>query len=754
MTSNIFGNIKGVNVYFDDIIAGADSELELLNILMEIVSVARSKNVKFNVDKIQYFVSEVNYLGMVFNEAGMKPDSDRVESIKNLKAPSNRKELQSILGLINYLRPFIPNLSDLLVPFKDLLKKNTIFFWNNIHEKQLVKIKDVICSLSLLHTFRYDKPIEIQADASQFALGCTLLQDKKPVFFASRNLSPSECNFAQVEKELLAICFAFKKFHNFLYGHANITVYTDHNPLISIIQKPLNAIPNNRLRRLRLKLAPYCFTIKYLPGKDMHVADLLSRNVQDCTVEDDETLVEMVHVVGTQLEFKDDSLSRYTSATVQDPILSQVLEFFSNGWPRSLGQDNQSELLHFFNVRNDIVCENNLVFFQNRLVIPKTERKHVLNLIHETHLNFDKSKLTVKKFFYWPGILSDLKNLIVSCPVCQRFQRSKIKDPLQSHDIFDIPFYKVGVDIAEHNQKAYLVLIDYYSRWIEVTTLKDKSTASVIIALKNIFARFGIPKILISDNVPFNSTEFIAFSREWDFKSQTISPHHSRSNGLSEKAVGIVKSLFVKANYTNQDIQLYLLNYRNSPVAGLEYSPAQLLMSKNLRSKLPIDGSHLYPNVIKDPQVIDKSNQYLNYNKNSLQKTETFCLDDEVLVQDIKSKIWERGTIIECLDNRSYLVKMHNSGKVYRRNVHFIKKFICSFLDDHLAAEDNVGSDTSCSNEDYNALINDTDTQSTLRPGLMPDSSVPNCFTPSSVIDSQVWLKKNTLAYLPGRGDF
>ncbi|KAL1447250.1 hypothetical protein WDU94_013945 [Cyamophila willieti] len=701
-----------------------------MNTLLEIVSVARANNVKFNVNKIQYFVSEVNYLGMVFSEAGMKPDTARVESIKNLKSPCSRKELQSIVGMINYLRPFIPHLSDLLVPFRDLLKKSTIFCWNNIHEKQLVKVKDVICNLSLLHTFDFSKPIEIQADASQFALGCTLLQDKKPVFFASRNLSPSECNFAQVEKELLSICFSFKKFHNFLYGHSNITVYTDHNPLISIAKKPLNAIPNNRLRRLRLKLLPYTFTVKYLPGKHMYVADLLSRAVKDCNVEDDETLVEMVHTVGSRVEFQKDSQNKYTSATLQDPILSQVLNWYSNGWPTSLGQDNHSELLHFFNVRSEITCENDLVYFQNRLVIPKVVRKHVLNLIHETHLNFEKSKLTAQKFFYWPGMLSDLKNFIVSCPICQRFQRSKIKDPLKSHDMFDIPFYKVGVDIAEYNKKSFLILIDYYSRWIEVATLKDKSACSVINSLKNMFARFGIPKIVISDNVPFNSAEFIAFSREWDFNSHTISPHHSQSNGLAEKAVGIVKNMLDKATHSKQDIQLYILNYRNSPVAGLMYSPAQLLLSKNLRSKLPIHDSHLYPKVVNDPEVINKSKQSLTYDKSSLQKAETFSVNDDVLIQDVKSKLWERGVVVECLDNRSYLVKMCGNGKLFRRNVHFIKKFNHSLVHDQLSTEEEVTSEFNCENNDTNSGENIVASSSEYNDNAISNDSVPNCSIP------------------------
>lgn len=675
LTQNLFGNIPGVKVYFDDIIVGADTQEELQNIVNKLIQVATLNNVKFNPDKLQYFVPEVSYLGMKFNSLGIKADENRVLAIKNLKAPSNKKELQSILGMINFLRPFIPNLSELIVPFKNLLKKDVIFSWNQIHEGQLNKIKTIICNLSLLSNFDINKPIVVQADASQFAIGCSLLQDDKPVFFASRCLSKTECEFAQIEKELLSVSFSFKKFHNYLYGHKNITVFTDHSPLVTIIKKPLSNIPNNRLRRLRLKLMPYSFELKYLPGKKMVIADLLSRNIKIESAHGDETLTEFVHVVGMQLDFKNDSFEKLVESTKSDPTLSKVIDLYHKGWPAlDKNAETNSELLHFVNMKSEIMCQNDLVYFKNRIIIPKSRRQNILDLLHETHTNFNKAKITVQNFFYWPGVLSNLRNFVSSCNICQSVQRSKIKEPLKPHEIPEIPFYKVGVDIAEYKQISYLVLIDYYSRWMEVVKLSSKSCTSVINALKGIFSRYGIPKIVISDNVPFNSHDFHLFCKDWNFDLVTISPHHSCSNGLAEKAVGIFKKMLQKSEIDKKDISLYLLNYRNSPVANLEYSPAQLLFSRNLRSKLPLSSDDLKPKVVCDPNVICKKSQIRQYNKTSLEKESVFSSKDNVWVQNIKLKVWEPAKIIKVLKNRSYLVKMNNSGQLYRRNSHYIRK--------------------------------------------------------------------------------
>jgi hypothetical protein len=234
------------------------------------------------------------------------------------------------------------------------------------------------------------------------------------------------------------------------------------------------------------------------------------------------------------------------------------------------------------------------------------------------------------------------------------------------------------MDIAEHQGNNYLVVIDYYSRWLEVFKIYNKTSSSIISKLKELFSRFGIPKVVIADNVPFSSYEFKQFAKSWNFEVETTSPYHPKSNGLAEKAVGITKNMLKKSKENKQDIELYLLNYRNSPVANLPFTPSQLLNSRNMRSKIPIDFQHLKPKIVPDDAYTlmqrNQERQKINYDIAASKNELSFVEGEKVLVQDIKSLNWIKGEIVKVLKQpRSYLVKTINEN-TFRRNTIHIRK--------------------------------------------------------------------------------
>lgn len=674
LISKYFGDIKGVSLYFDDLCVSSNSKEENDEILKQIFERAIKYNIKFNFNKFRYCIPEVKYVGVIFNEKGMLPDPEKVGAVQSLKNPTNKQELQRALGMINYLRDFIPNMSQLVSPLRELLRKEAEWIWTDIHSEAFRKIKAEICSPRVLASFDPICPVEIQCDASKDTLGFCMLQKGRPIHFGSRSMTHTEESYAQVEKELLAITFAASKLHNYIYGHNCVTVYTDHMPLVSILSKSLDKVLNNRLKRLKLKLINYQFIIKYLPGKYMFIADLMSRTGTKTESQEDPTMKDFIHCLSTNdVKISEPKLKEFQEKSSNDDCISAINLFLNEGWPdvKSL----YGEVKHMYKLRNDLQTNNGLLYYGTRLVVPQLLRRFVLSLLHETHLGSSKINKIVDQFYYWPGIYSDVQNLVSSCAICQKYRRSNKKEPLLNHDIPSLPFNKIAADIAEFQGKNYLVIVDFYSRWLEVYEITNKTSTTIIKKLKDVFSRFGIPEIMVADNMPFNSLELHQFAREWNFQITTTSPYHPKSNGLAEKYVGITKNMLKKSKESKQDLELYLLNYRNTSVAGLEFSPSQLLNSRLLRTKLPIDKNELEPKLVPKAININMKNHQITqkhyHDLTSRQQNEEYYDGQDVLVQNVFTKFWERGKIIRKLQQpRSYLIKMKNGAEQRRNSIH------------------------------------------------------------------------------------
>jgi hypothetical protein len=270
----------------------------------KIIERARQFNVKFNKDKIQYKVDNVKYLGHIFSSKGCSPDPDRIRAVTSVKSPNNKKELQSILGLFNYLRPFVPKMASLTSSMRDLLKKDVTFCWLPQHQKALDNLKEIITKAPALASFDSNKPITIQCDSSKDGMGFTLMQNGRPVMYGSRSLTETQKGYSQIEKEMLSIVEATKKYHHFIYGRQTVEVQTDHKPIVSIMNKTIASINNSRLQRMRVKLLKYNLNVKYVPGKQMYIADLLSRSYinESC---DDPELNEVVHTLSKYAQVSD-----------------------------------------------------------------------------------------------------------------------------------------------------------------------------------------------------------------------------------------------------------------------------------------------------------------------------------------------------------------------------------------------------------------------------------------------------------------
>lgn len=226
----------------DDILIAAPTVQEHYSILRSAFERATSFNLKLNSGKCHIHQSSVPYVGYLITADGLKPDPAKVEAIRNMPAPMDKECIKRFLGFITYLSKFIPSLSEVGAPLRQLLKRDVEFVWQQAQQIAFDTLKELCTHPLVLKYFVPTKPVMKFCDESSNGLGAVPLQDVKPIAFSSRSLADAETCYAQIVRETLSIVHACTNFHNYIFG-THVTVYNDHKPLKDIFKKPLLSTP-------------------------------------------------------------------------------------------------------------------------------------------------------------------------------------------------------------------------------------------------------------------------------------------------------------------------------------------------------------------------------------------------------------------------------------------------------------------------------------------------------------------------------
>ena len=629
---------------------------------------------KLNVDKLKLRQTEVPFIGHVATGEGLRVDPAKVKAICEMPDPTDKAGVQRLLGLAQYLSKFLPHLSDLTKPLRELTQEEVEWCWGDAQAAALSQLKEAVTRTPVLRYYNLNDEVTLQCDASQSGLGAAMLQNGQPVAYASRALTPTETRYAQIEKELLAIVFACEKFDPYIFGRAGITVETDHKPLEAIVHKPLDRAPQ-RLQRMLLRLQKFDLKIKYKKGQYMFLADTLSRaflpqvNVSEFTHE-----LEAVNHEEC-LPVSEARWQQIRHASIDDPTLRELRAVIRGGWPDSRSEVPQC-LFPYFDVRDELTVQDELVFKAHQLVVPVALRKELMAATHSSHMGIEACIRRARESLYWPRMSTELKEFVSKCDVCMAHRSAQSKEPIQQHEFVARPWSRVAADLCDHDNRTLLVVSDYFSNFIEVARLTSLSSRAVIKELKAIFARYGIPDALVTDNGPqFSSAEFSVFARTWGFDHVTSSPRYPQSNGKAENAVKTIKNLFRKCKASGQSEFLALLDWRNTPTEGIGTSPAQRLMGRRCKTLLPTAGTLLKPrfDTEGDARALAgaKQRQQFYYNKTA-KPLKAIVPGETVRVKLPGQDTWQPGTCSQRLENRSYLVKVGDTA--YRRNRRHVLK--------------------------------------------------------------------------------
>lgn len=666
MMDQIIQGLKRVMCFIDDLLIGGETLEECKENLMKVIERFNEYNVKIKLEKCKFFQKSVIYLGHEISGEGVRPNKEKVKAIIGAPCPQNLTQLKSYLGLINYYGRFIPNLSHELIALYKLTKKNTKFIWSDECQRAFQRSKDLLLSNDLLVHYDPAKPIVIHCDASPYGLGAILshvIKGKdKPVLFASCTLTKTQQNYAQLHREALAVVFAVKKFHKYIFGKSFV-IYSDHQPLRDIFnaQKSM-PVAAGRLQRWAIFLAMYNYHMEYKKGSKLGNADALSRLPLS-----DENDIEHQNIHSFSENTPID-VQQVALHTQNDMVLKEISQKILMGWKHS---DSEHEHIRpYYNKRLMLSVENNCIYYGTRLLIPNSLKVNILNLLHDTHIGVLRMKTTARSYVWWLSIDKDIEAFARQCEACQLNQNSSSKVPLTKWKNTNVFFERIHIDFFHLKNQTYLILVDTYSRWVDVKMMKTTTSSKLIDELRTIFAYFGLPKEIVSDNgPPFNAKEFQRFCANNNIACTKSPPYHPQSNGWAECGVRIVKQslrkMFMETKNANCSVLLsrFLFKHRNTPVTTTGETPSDRIFRFRPTTLMDVLTSRAPPsqNTSKTTTTTINNKKETESNKIKLFELNELVLYRNEFKNDVK---WLKAKIIKIHSPCRYRILLLTRGSM------------------------------------------------------------------------------------------
>lgn len=665
--------LPSTTVFADDIcITGKDKATHLAN-LKAVLQRLNQNGLRINFSKCQFFKNSVTYLGYKIDKYGLHTDSKKIDAIVAAPEPTNVSQLKSFMGLVNFYSKFCVNMSDILKPLYSLLKKSVKWEWTDVCNKAFSKIKKVLSSSPILAHYDASLPLILSVDSSAYGVGAVLTQRdadgcERPVCCASRTLNSAEVNYSQLDKEALAIVFGVTKHHQYVYGR-HFTLRSDHRPLSYIFgrNKGIPVTAASRLQRYAIKLAAYDYDIEFVTSTKNCFADALSRLPLELPngqlrVKDKECSYLNYAQDNFPISFKD-----IKTETGKDALLSKIYGFIMYGWP-SQTLSNKIEKI-YYDKRDNMHIDQGCIIWGYRIVVPKLLRELVLREIHDGHPGIVKMKQIARSYVWWENIDVDIERVARECAACRELRPAPPTAPLHSWPWPAEPWSRLHIDfLGPFNNTYYLVVIDAHSKWLEVEKVNTTSATIVIDCLRRLFARFGLPKRLVSDNgPPFSSSEFARYLERNGIQHTLIPPYHPSSNGAAENAVRSVKRVLKKAQLEREDfntaLNRFLFTYRNTEQSATGREPSVALLGRRLRGRLDL----LRPDAAERVRSAQLRREHGGVASRPLRVLER---DEPVMLRDYtkSGRKWTEGFVTERTGPVSYTVKT-NSGQIHKRHI-------------------------------------------------------------------------------------
>ena len=530
MMSTILKGLPGVQCYLDDIIVSGATAEEHDKRLTAVLRRIHDAGLKLNHSKCNFKQTDLSFLGHTVSGKGLQPDASHVTAVSQAPPPTDLPKLRSFLGLTSWYSKFIPDYAAVVEPLRALLHGAETFTWTHEAQKSFETVKRLIVNSPALSLFNPELP----------TVGAVLTQihqdgSEKTVAFASRTLTQAERKYSTVEKEALGCVWATERWRTYLWGR-HFTLRTDHSPLTTLLASKGQGRAGMRIARWSSRMLSFIYDIQYKPGRENVTADCLSRlplpSSEPSLVDDTEVALTSTLTAITETDFK--------AACASCPVQTQLREMLTSRWPKS-AKSLLPSLQPFFKLWHELSLQDDLVVRgTHRLLVPDSLQPKLISLAHDTHQGIVRTKLRLREAYWWPSMDARVEATIKACITYQSHDKSAVTHttPLQPVPYPEGAWEKVAIDVVGPFDKApidcrfAITLIDYHSKWPELTFVPHVTSRTVIQFLSAVFSREGDPKELVSDNgSQFVSREFETFLCDRGIVHRKSSVYYPRANG-------------------------------------------------------------------------------------------------------------------------------------------------------------------------------------------------------------------------------
>lgn len=572
--------------FVDDILCNSGNFNEHCHHLENIFSRLADANMTINLNKSNFIVPEVKFLGYIINEKGIKPDPRKVELIKQFPKPKNTKQLKSFLGLTNFYQRFCRGYSDYIKPLLRLTSKKQKWQWTKFDDEQFKLIKEKFLETVMLHHVDYNKPYYLNTDASRIAIGGVLYQiadngDHNVVLFMNRTLNKSEQNYSVFELECLSVVWCLKRVRHYVMG-SKVHIKTDN---LALTHLKTTKFLNSRMSKWVLELQEYDFTIEHIKATENRVADLLSRTTLSKQYEEDYfTLAVFKYNIDSDLLKKFKNIGDWQK---RDGKINLIRLGIQNNMDENQTIEDKTDIQKYVLV-NDILYK----FHKDRykVVIPEAIQNKFIWQMHYkySHLGGDKIFKLINETCIWKNMGRHIRQTLATCTVCQECKYDVYinKAPLghvkvnEINKVISIDY--IGPLIRARGNLTYiLTIVDCFSKYVTVFPLRRADTKQTINKLQTYFTEHGTPQAILSDHgTQFQSEMWKTFLKDNGIKQLFSSIRHPQANPVERYNKTIVQMLRIYINAKHSQWVEYLdhitLALNNSIHDSTGYKP-QLL---------------------------------------------------------------------------------------------------------------------------------------------------------------------------------